>query len=353
MTVTRVFTKVEQLTPEWLTACLRSDGTLKQGRVLSIAGHTEPTLVSSFGRITVRYSADSPSSAPPSLFLKTNPSGDIDNDDWQTEVRFYQALAPELKAQTARCYAAAYAADPARFHLLLEDLSDTHERCAWPLPPTPHQLEQAVDCLASIHAHWWDHPRFRRDIQPRFTETSLSTWLAVWEKQLAQYLDFLGDRLVARRRAIYQRALPQMLALLLKRRQTGQNCTLAHQDAHPYNFLYPWQAAHTTRLVDWSTWDVELGARDLAYLIALHLFPEHRALVEKQLLRRYHEQLISAGVQSYSWDQLWDDHRLSAIWNLFIPVEQFFWHIPARVWWWHTERSFLAFDDLACAELLT
>ena len=262
MTVTQVFTTVEQLSPEWLTDCLRADGTLPNGRVLAIDGQTDATIRSRVGSITLRYSADAPMSAPLRLFLKTGASRDANNDDWQGEVQFYQTLAPALASQTVRCHAAAYAPEPARFHLLLDDLSDTHTHPAWPLPPTSQQLEQAIDCLASIHARWWDHASLGIDVLPRFSETSLSAWLSVWEQQLARFLEFLGDRLSARRRAIYEFALPRVLALLLERRRGGRHYTIAHQDAHIYNFLFPHDpGTHTTRLVDWATWDVELGAR--------------------------------------------------------------------------------------------
>ena len=109
---------------------------------------------------------------------------------------------------------------------------------------------------------------------------------------------------------------------------------------------------HTARLVDWATWDVEVGARDLAYLVALHCFPEQRAEIEKPLLQRYYDRLLAGGVRDYSWEQLWADYRLFVIWNLFVPIEQFYWNVPASIWWYHAERSVLAFDDLQCADLL-
>jgi ecdysteroid kinase len=348
-----VVTQLEQATPAWLTQRLQESGALACGRVLTVEATSETTIRSVVGHLSISYSVDAPASAPRRLFFKTGTHDLLHSDDWLAEVSFYQNLAPATSSQTVPCFAAAYAPHPARFHLLLADLSSTHSHAQWPLPPSHTQLEQAVDCLAAIHAHWWEHPRFGQDIHPRFDETSLADWLAVWEQQLARYLDFLGDRLPARRRVLYEQALEPLLALILRRRQSRRHYTLAHQDPHPYNFLFPHDtAADTTRLIDWSTWDIELGARDLAYLIALHFFPEHRARVERPLLERYYDALIALGVRNYRWDQLWADYRLFAIWNLFIPIEQFWWGVPARVWWLHAERAFLAFDDLGCAELL-
>lgn len=352
--MTDIFTHMDQITPAWLTSCLQGHGLLSNGHVVSLSGREETTAIGSvICQIAVHYSDDATPSAPRQLFLKSGSSDEADNDDWRGEVEFYSHIAIEDATFAVPCYHATYASQPAQFHLLLADLSATHARAQWPLPATHQQLEQAIDCLAQLHISWWEHPRLGRDVQPRFVETSLDQWLKTWEEQLTSYLGFVGDRLSPRRRALYEWALPRLLTRLLQRRKDGQHYTIAHQDAHPYNFLFPHGSPdQSTRLVDWATWDVELGARDLAYLIALHLFPEERKLVEQPLLQRYQAHLHASGIHSYSWKQLWDDYRLFVIWNLFVPVEQFCFHVPAYIWWGHVERSFLAFDDLRCSELL-
>ena len=185
-------------------------------------------------------------------------------------------------------------------------------------------------------------------------EPSLSVWLSVWEQQLTQYLDFLGDRLSRQRRATYEWVLPRVLPILQQRLQDRTHFTLVHQDAHHYNFLFPRDPdSDGARLIDWATWNIAPSGRDLAYLIALFFFPEQRIQIEQPLLHRYHDRLVMHGVRSYSWDYLWYDYRLYVIYNLFVPVEQFVFGVPAHVWWLHAERAFLAFEDLECKDLLT
>ncbi|MBX3015186.1 MAG: DUF1679 domain-containing protein [Caldilineaceae bacterium] len=348
----QIFTTIDQITPAWLTQCLHAAGALPEGRVLAVHGQLSATITATVGRVTVHYSADASPLAPLHLFLKTGIDDSPENDDMAHEVRFYQQLAGEVAEQTVRCYDAQYASHPARFHLLLADMSATHTHAHPPLPPTFDQLAQAVDCLAGLHAYWWDHPRFAQEIQPRYRQTE-AAWCQVWEAQLAGYLDFLGERLSNQRRTLYQTILPQVITLLVQREQSGRHRTLIHQDAHAYNFLFPADpVTDQARLVDWATWDVGVGARDLAYLIALFFFPEQRARLEQPLLQRYLDGLVTRGVRNYPWEQLWDDYRLSVIANLFVPVEQFTFGVPAHIWWLHAERSFLAFADLNCAELL-
>ena len=44
-------------------------------------------------------------------------------------------------------------------------------------------------------------------------------------------------------------------------------------------------------------------------------------MLEKPLLRRYHDQLQAHGVDGYSWDQLWTDYRLMIPMGVYIAVE--------------------------------
>lgn len=87
-------------------------------------------------------------------------------------------------------------------------------------------------------------------------------------------------------------------------------------------------------------------------MMALHRYPERRARLEQPLLRGYHEQLVTYGVGGYSFEALLDDYRLSALWQMTIPVWQATAKLPAPIWWSHFERAMLAFEDLRCADLL-
>jgi thiamine kinase-like enzyme len=41
------------------------------------------------------------------------------------------------------------------------------------------------------------------------------------------------------RKKLYEWALPRLLTRIEQRRQNKQHLTIVHQDAHPYNFLFP------------------------------------------------------------------------------------------------------------------
>jgi hypothetical protein len=90
---------------------------------------------------------------------------------------------------------------------------------------------------------------------------------------------------------------------------------------------------------------------DLAYMMALHWFPDHRRRFERHLLDHYRTALIAHGVTGYDRRALDDDYRLSVLWQTATPVWQAANDIPSWIWWPHLERIFMAVDDLGCCEL--
>jgi thiamine kinase-like enzyme len=241
----------------------------------------------------------------------------------------------------------------------LEDLSDTHfARPPSQLPPLKLHSEQIVDALARIHAYWWDDPRLGKEIGELPTKALIKSDLALafrpWAEQaLPSFVEFLGDRLSEERRGIYEIALRSLPGILLRRLTTGRHLTLIHGDPHVGNFLYPHDLVQdTVRILDWKSWSVGLGADDIAHMMAVFWFPERRARLEQELLRRYHSRLVEHGVKEYDSSACWYDYRLSVIRYLFYPVWQWSVNTPPDIWWHHLERIMLAFQDLRCSELL-
>ena len=87
-------------------------------------------------------------------------------------------------------------------------------------------------------------------------------------------------------------------------------------------------------------------------MMALHWYPDYRREMERPLLDHYHAALIEHGVEGYDRGALDDDYRLSALWQITIPVWQQAYAIPAPIWWNNLGRAMLAVDDLGCRDLL-
>ena len=347
----------EQVTPEWLTGVFRKSGFLKHGKVINVQNRlTKRLLLSVVSRLEVGYSKDAPASAPSKFFLKISRpdlSKTIFPEPKGKEVEFYRTIAPEMSDPPfIHCYDAAYSSELGKAHLLLDDLSETHFQTEPPLPPSNLYCELAVDCMAQLHAFWWEHPRLGEGIGKLFDESELNAFVCEVEKNVIGFIDFLGEGLSAERRRIYDRLLSAKYKIW-GRLTNAAGLTVTHGDAHWWNLLYPRDAdKERVRLFDWQLWHVDVGARDLAFMIALGGYAERRAMMEENLMRRYYDGLIAHGVRNYTWDDCWNDYRWSALRNLNVPVVQWSQGRSNELWWGNLERAMLAYEDLGCSELL-
>lgn len=356
----KLITDMEQVTPDWLTEVLREQGHLDRGKVVAVEKSPQSTFTSIVSHLKMTYSDDAPSSAPTRLFLK------ISDPDFRSniyvshkkEVDFYNIIAPAMTDPPfPRCYDALYSPETDQAHVLLEDLSETYLQTELsPLPPLVSHCEQAIDCLARVHAFWWEDPRLGKDIGALMDVQSFIQAFGMW---LPGFLDFLGDRLFPHEHKLYERAVASLPGLwerhLQHRFAEGRGLTLIHTDLHFYNFLYPNDPTKDKpRIVDWESWSVYVGPTDLAYAIAYSWYPRRRRVLEKDLVKRYHDGLLKHGVEGYDWSDCWDDYRLAVFVNLFIPVVRWAMFDESRTGWWWNElmRALLAFEDLDCTELL-
>ncbi len=333
-------------TPQFLTTALRAAGHLPTGQVTALEAAPDKPGVSVIIPLTLTYSPDAPPTAPTHLIYKTV---------WEREARFYQTTVGNPHGlPIIQCYAVAPLEGTDQHYILMEDLSATH--AAHPpsmLPATQVQAEQIIEAMAHLHAHHWDSPRLAADFGPAPNEANLRAEAEELAGHFAAFADFLGDRLAPERRAIYERALRDYWPKHIARALLGQNLTLIHDDPHIGNFLYPRDPAHDhLRFIDWKSWSINPGPRDLAHMMCVFWFPTRRAQLQDHLLRRYHTRLQERGVKNYAWDDLWHDYRLAAIYYLFYPIWRFAHGGPDFGWWNHAERTLLAYQELKCEELL-
>lgn len=358
-------------TPDWLTDALRRSGALEDGRVVAIErAPLAETAMWVLWRLRPAYSPDAPATAPGHLLLKLPRSYPGDETfhilGRSREVAFYAAVVPELAMADVpliRCYDAVH--DPSALgahgrsdaHVLVDDLTDTHYGTEAPLPPPEARCAEGVAALAALHGAWWQHPRLgaggdlAADVARVRTGAAAAGFRGTAGGLIPAFLDFLGDRLAPARRRVYERCL--IFEPEYARRQRKRPQTLLHGDAGWWNFLYPHDPAlHTTRLLDWGSWRIGAGTNDLAYLLALQWYPERRRRLEAPLLRRYHEELLRRGISGYGKEDLWADYRLSVVGGLYKVARCWAERWPTPSWWGYLERCCLAYEDLACAELL-
>ena len=329
---------------------------LDDGRVISVEAEAPRNqLVSCIVRLRLGYEGAA-KAAPRSLILKIPLPGDRNDRPFvlgASEVAFYAKVAPAMPAGLVpRCFGSDWQDETREWHLVLEDLTDTHEIATqWPLPPDEATCRRMVQTLARFHAAWWDDPRLGVSIGTRVDAETARQMMQRHAAAFERFADQLGDRLSRERRQLYERffaAAPGLQARAL----TYRNVSLVHGDAHVWNCFVPKDGSDDLRYFDWDTWRIGPTSSDLAYMMATHWYPERRRRFERPLLDHYHAALLSHGVQGYDRAELAEDYRRAVLMQLLMPMLQMTIGIPPWVWWSHLERITAAIDDLDCRALL-
>ena len=346
------------LTPERMTAMLRDRGVLQAGVVTAVATSTQgfrQGAVADVFRATLAYSADARGTLPPSVFAKLS-KRDGHPEHWKAgahEVDFYRAM---QGADTGVPIPTIYSADAdndGRSHIVMQDLSQTHLQQPLPVPPSNRHCEAIVTSLAKLHAHWWNAPRLGTELGTPLTQEAADASHKRLAGSYPVFADYLGDALLPQQRKTYERILASsFLDRLTERLIARRDVTLTHGDTHTGNMMLPRSDNDPVTLIDWHLWGIDLAAIDLAFMIALHWPPERRALLEKPLLRLYHDTLLDRGVTGYGWDQFWDDYRTEVIITMLIPIGQHRRGAPGGVIWFGLQDASAAVADLGCLELL-
>ncbi|MHA2197515.1 MAG: oxidoreductase family protein [Promethearchaeota archaeon] len=374
MSEKKVITDIKQLTPERLTNILRKKGIINNEKVIKILKkNSQQTTTSMVHYLEVKFSTDA-QAEPKSLEIVvkiTRASGSVKMLG-KLEVKFYSIVAETMdELPIPICYDTACSRITGWGHKILEDLSKTHDTISLPLnvylPPPMRYCEEAIDSLAELHAFWWDHQNLKEFSkyshifytfkENSFNEKDILNWFENQKNLLKQLLDLLGERISKNTKEMLNKIFLKFPHLANERLKKG-NLTVIHGDAHFAQFFYPKDIDNEKSkaiLSDWQFWSIGVGAQDLAYMIGMFLFPESRNIMEKELIKRYHTNLVNFGVKNYSWDDCWYDYRLFNLLNIYRNI--WWWNIGSPTldypfWWGTLNTSILTIDDLNCMELL-
>jgi aminoglycoside phosphotransferase (APT) family kinase protein len=318
MSMSRIPTRTEHVTAEWLTAFLapRHPGVLVED--LEILGSTQGAATRL--RLRPRYAEGRDGGLPPVLFLKTSLTRRMlvsDPHMYVTEVRFYERIRPGLDCESPAVYAYGLDEETSRFAVIIEDLSLRGARFPSALTPlAADAVAPLMTTLARLHAANWGRP----DLEAEFDwlETSTKGRTAQWwtaggrdafefELQTAYKGEALGrlghsiDRLFA------------ALARLQEDNDAGLR-TVVHGDTHIGNcYLLP---DGTGGLLDWQLMRIANWANDVAYTLMTALDVEDRRKAEPDLLHHYLDELARRGVQPPGWDDAWALYRAQMVWGV-------------------------------------
>jgi hypothetical protein len=355
-----VITGLEQVTTEWLTGALARSGALIGGQVTSLRIDTRDRNLSSSHLLRIAYSADARGDLPPSLFLKTVNADQEEEFFGPSEVDYYLRDYVGLTcAPIIRCYDGAFSAEQRRYHLLLDDLSESHVEAKEKTPSLEYGLALA-EGLACLHVYWWGSDRIAQSGDRLPSVDQINRFVEVARPGASHIIAAMPDRLEPhwpdRIDELLERHPPAMAA----RTRDGNGLTLIHGDVNRTNILVPRDGDRPLYIIDRQPFDwsltVWLGVYDIAYAIVLDWSVEDRRRFELPILRHYHEQLIARGIRDYTWEQLLHDYQLTAAICVYVAIE---WcrgginHEWTHIWLPKLQRSLTACDDLNSHELWT
>lgn len=355
----KVITSVEQVTAEWLTSVLAASGALTHGAVASVEWGKGQGNWSTSATLTLTYTDEARGSLPRRLFLKMVDT-DIGDGEFfgESEVTYYTRDYVDVKnAPLLRCYDGAYSEKLNRYHLLLDDVSESHVVAAEKEPTLEYGLALA-EGMAALHARWWGHQRLAEAGAAIHEAGHIRRFVDIARPGAGHILNHFSAELESHWPDAIHELYAKHPQAIIERTQDGNGFTLIHGDAGQTNILVPREGDRPLYLIDrqpfnWSltTW---LGIYDLAYAIVLDWDVEKRRQYENPVLKRYHAHLIKNGVADYSQEQLYDDYRLCVAMGAYIATEYCRGGVNERwqhVWLPMLKRTLTAIDDLDCRAL--
>jgi aminoglycoside phosphotransferase (APT) family kinase protein len=344
----RGITAIEQVTPAWLTSILHRQGLTDGSAVRSVSvDRVHIDQLDSLGYfLDVRYAPIGAPSLPVRLFLKMPRPAVARSTAPGREVRIYQALMPfQHCLPVVPCYDAADDPSTGRWHLLLADLSATHEQ-----PPdyrtiAASYISRTIDCLARLHASCWERPLLVNLLGEPTHATAPAQQQARLRTAMPAFVALCGESLSSVDRHAIEHVVSAYPALSQRWLEPGAR-TLVHGDAHFWNLLYPRDGtSEGTCLVDLETCRVGYGVEDIAYAVALR-YPQRTRENELALVARYHATLVAHGVTNYSWERCWADYRHAVRLQVLLPVMWWLDGLPQEFWSLFVRSGLDAYHDV-------
>jgi Phosphotransferase enzyme family len=320
---TRIVDSVDDIAPDWLTDALHQTGCLDEGRVTSFS--SELMSVGQLGlvaRLTLSYDGAGPD-VPPTAMVKL-PSNDAGSRAvgvalgiYESEVRFYQEIAPTVGIRVPRLYWADIESSTGRFTLLLEDLSGAGTPGDMIAGGTPDQAARALDALVDLQAPRWSDPALREKVWLAHPSRNQNFFAAV-EPALPLFLERFADRLDSKDVEFVEQVVPYANAWAAQ--MTVGPTVVLHGDYRMDNILFPHDPAAPVSVFDWQATRLGPPLVDVSVYLGGCLSLDDRRCHERELLSQYHDGLMSRGLTGFSFDEVWESYRWCVFYGLLLSV---------------------------------
>jgi len=342
---------IGDLTPEWFTEVLREGGTIARHRRVTgvqteLIGTGQVGLVA---RAVLEY-GDPGDGEPSSLVVKL-PSPDPGSRQmgvamglYEAEVRFYQEIAGRLGPSVPTMHWGEVDPQTGRFTLVLDDLTSTSQVGDMVAGCSLEQAALAMAALPALQAPVWDDPSLpgRPWLDPARTDMMFGAVAPTLEL----FLDRFAGRLEPEHVSLVRRLAPH--AADYRTRVWEPPYVVAHSDYRLDNMMFATTGeAPPISIVDWQGARLGPPLLDAAVLLGACMSTDQRRAHERELLRDYHDRLMSAGISGFSFDDCLETYRRCSLWPFLLGI-------PVSVSLVQTERGDAMWARLVrgCAELV-
>ena len=322
-------TSPAELTPEWLTRALTENGAIDGAQVKSstvkIIGEGSG-FMGQLARVDLQY--DRPAEGAPTSLIAKFAAAAAENRGlamffhfYEREVRFYERIAEQVALRTPRCYFGAFEPSNGDYVLLLEDLSPASVGDQVAGCPAEH-VKLAIIELAKFQATWWNSPELKKlDWMPGINaEWNIQAAELSYEPAWGPFAEFAKSYLTPVLRETGER-FGKSVRGLMNRFSEELPTTIVHGDYRLDNMFFASpKGGPAFAVIDWQIASRAGGVFDVAYFVTGTLPEEERRARERDILKLYHDTLVEHGVKGYSFEQCWEDYRLSILFLLVYSV---------------------------------
>jgi hypothetical protein len=319
----RIVDTTDDLTPEWFTEVLRAGGALgAKDSVVSVDATVIGTGQVGFV-VRAQLGYNGANAGPPSLVVKL-PSTDDGSRQmgaamgiYESEVRFYQQIAPRLSGAIPAMYWGDVDPASGRFTLVIEDLLKSSEVGDMVGGGTLKQAELAVGVLPTLQAPIWNDPDLVK-LQWAGLERTEMLFGAV-EPAIGAFVARFGDRVDPAHLELATRLAPQ--AAGSAQRLWRAPFVVAHGDYRLDNMMFGrFDGAPPITVLDWQAARLGPPLLDFAIYLGSCMTVDERRAEEDRLLRVYHDGLRAAGVNDFSFEDCRQSYRVSSLYPFLLTI---------------------------------
>lgn len=301
-----------EITAGWLNEVLDA-GDIADVKVEGLG--TGLGLLGEVTRLQLSYADTGDESRPATLIAKT-PSPAPENafvaqlmGFYHREVSFYRELAGTIDVRTPQCFHADIADDGTPFVLLLEEITGART-IDQIVGASRADAETVIDQAVVLHARFWDNDDlYALEWLPPINTPLFLAAGTMAEQKLPRYLEYWEGTAPTETLTFVREMTPHYPQLLDWWVEEGRP-TFAHMDYRADNFLFGGSAGDDTMTVlDWQLSVRGAGVWDIANFLAGSVTVDDRRDWERELVRRYYDGVVAAGVTGYEWDRCWRDYR--------------------------------------------